>query len=91
MMGAGLWPGACTMIAGPTGAGKTIMGLHLIRAGAEHGERGVIAALQENPTQLDRMLGGKTAWANYIALRLIWSPPGRRQERRHALSGEGVR
>jgi circadian clock protein KaiC len=58
MLGGGLWPGACTMIAGPAGAGKTITGLHLIHAGAERGEHGVIATLQENPTQLDRMLGG---------------------------------
>ena len=46
------------MVAGPSGAGKTIMGLHFIYGGAEHGERGIIATLQENPIQLTRMLGG---------------------------------
>ena len=46
------------MVAGPSGAGKTIMGLHFIYGGAEHGERGIIATLQENPTQLTRALGG---------------------------------
>jgi circadian clock protein KaiC len=58
MLGGGLWPGSATMIAGPSGSGKTIMGLHFIYGGAQRGERGVIATLQENPTQLARMLGG---------------------------------
>ena len=58
MLGGGLWPGACTMVAGPSGSGKTVMGLHFIFGGAHHGEPGVIATLQENPTQLQRMLGG---------------------------------
>ena len=58
MLGGGLWPGSATMVAGPSGSGKTIMGLHFIYGGAEHGERGIIATLQENPTQLARMLGG---------------------------------
>jgi len=58
ILGGGLWPGSATMIAGPSGSGKTIMGLHFIYGGAGRGERGVIATLQENPTQLARMLGG---------------------------------
>jgi circadian clock protein KaiC len=58
MLDGGLWPGASTMIAGPSGSGKTIMALHFLYSGAERGERGVIATLQENPTQLGRMLGG---------------------------------
>lgn len=58
MLGGGLWPGSSTMIAGPSGSGKTIMGLHFIYGGAQRGERGIIATLQENPTQLSRMLGG---------------------------------
>ena len=58
MLAGGLWPGACTMVAGPSGSGKTLMGLHFIFGGARHGEPGVIATLQENPTQLRRMLGG---------------------------------
>ncbi len=58
MLGGGLWPGSATMVAGPSGSGKTIMGLHFIYGGADRGEPGVIATLQENPTQLARMLGG---------------------------------
>ena len=58
MLGGGLWPGSATMVAGPTGSGKTVMALQFIFAGAERGERGIIATLQEDPAQLDRMLAG---------------------------------
>jgi circadian clock protein KaiC len=58
MLDEGYWPGASTLIAGPTGAGKTLMGLHFVFSGARSGERGVIATLQENPTQLERIVRG---------------------------------
>lgn len=58
MLAGGLWPGASTMITGPAGSGKTVLGLHFIQAGIPRGEPGVIATLQENPTQLRRMLTG---------------------------------
>jgi circadian clock protein KaiC len=58
MLGGGLWPGSATMIAGPSGSGKTILGLSFIYGGAQHGEPGVIATLQENPTQLAKVLCG---------------------------------
>ena len=54
----GYWPGATTLIAGPSGSGKTLMGLHFIFDGARQGEPGVIATLQENTTQLQRVVGG---------------------------------
>ncbi|HUE97381.1 MAG TPA: ATPase domain-containing protein [Longimicrobiaceae bacterium] len=55
---AGIWPGAATLIAGPPGSGKTLLGLHFIFKGAEMGEPGLIAGLQENPTQLERIVNG---------------------------------
>lgn len=55
MLADGYWPGASTLIAGPTGAGKTLMGLHFVFGGARQGDHGVIATLQENPTQLERI------------------------------------
>jgi circadian clock protein KaiC len=58
MLGDGYWPGAATLVAGPSGAGKTLMGLHFLFAGAHQGEPGVIATLQENPTQLERVARG---------------------------------
>jgi circadian clock protein KaiC len=62
LLGGGLWPGASTMIAGPPGSGKTVMALHFLYGGAERGERGVFATLQENPTQLSRLAVG-LGWA----------------------------
>jgi circadian clock protein KaiC len=58
MLADGYWPGASTLIAGPTGSGKTLMGLHFVMNGARQGQPGVIATLQENPTQLQRVLAG---------------------------------
>lgn len=54
----GYWPGASTMVAGPSGSGKTLMGLHFIFNGAAAGQPGIIATLQENTTQLDRIVTG---------------------------------
>jgi circadian clock protein KaiC len=58
LLGDGFSPGAATLVAGPSGAGKTLMGLHFIFRGARHGQPGVIASLQENPTQLRRVVKG---------------------------------
>ena len=58
MLADGYVPGASTLIAGPSGSGKTLMGLHFVMHGARLGEPGVIATLQENPTQLQRVLAG---------------------------------
>ena len=53
----GYWAGSTTLIAGPSGAGKTLMGLHFVYAGAAAGEPGVFVTLQENRTQLTRVIG----------------------------------
>lgn len=58
MLGHGYWPGACTLVAGPSGAGKTVMALSFIFDGAKRGERGIIANLQENRSQLARTARG---------------------------------
>jgi circadian clock protein KaiC len=58
MLDAGYWPGASTLVAGPSGSGKTLMGLHFIFNGVRQGEPGVIATLQENVTQLERVAQG---------------------------------
>ncbi|HEV3408196.1 MAG TPA: ATPase domain-containing protein [Gaiellaceae bacterium] len=56
MLSDGYWPGASTLIAGPSGCGKTLLGLHFVFSGAQNGEPGVIATLQENPAQLERVV-----------------------------------
>ena len=58
MLGDGYWPGASTLVAGPSGAGKTVIGLSFIFEGARRGEQGLIANLQENPSQLERTARG---------------------------------
>jgi circadian clock protein KaiC len=58
MLTDGYWPGAATLVAGPSGAGKTLMGLHFVVSGARRGEPGIIATLQENPSQLERIAQG---------------------------------
>ena len=75
MLSGGLWPGSATMIAGPSGSGKTIMGLHFIYGGALRGEPGVIATLQENSTQLARMLGGLGWPLTHPAVEVMYRSP----------------
>jgi circadian clock protein KaiC len=58
MLADGYRPGASTLCAGPSGTGKTLMGLHFIFNGAREGEPGVLATLQEHPVQLERILSG---------------------------------
>jgi circadian clock protein KaiC len=53
---AGYWAGSTTLIAGPAGIGKTLMGLHYIYQGARGGEPGILATFQENRSQLARVV-----------------------------------
>ena len=58
MLDHGYIGGTSTICAGPTGTGKTLLGLHFIVTGARQAEPGLIATLQENPSQLERIAGG---------------------------------
>ena len=58
MLGDGLWPGASTLVVGPTGVGKTLIGLHFLFEGARSGQPGILATFQENRTQLGRIVAG---------------------------------
>jgi circadian clock protein KaiC len=51
----GYWRGASTLVAGPTGSGKTLMGLHFIYEGLAASEPGIFATLQESRSQLGRV------------------------------------
>jgi circadian clock protein KaiC len=55
-VGDGYWPGSTTLIVGPSGAGKTLMGLHFLYAGAARGEPGILVTFQESRTQLSRIV-----------------------------------
>jgi circadian clock protein KaiC len=52
----GYWPGSTTLIAGPSGVGKTLMGLHFVFAGGRRNQPGILLTLQENRHQLARIL-----------------------------------
>lgn len=54
--GGGYWAGATTLVAGPTGIGKTLMGLHFLYRGGASGEPGILATFQETETQLGRIV-----------------------------------
>lgn len=56
MIAEGFWRGSTTLVAGPPGAGKTIMALQFIGEGAMKGEPGIYLGFQENPTQLARVM-----------------------------------
>jgi circadian clock protein KaiC len=52
----GFWRGSTTLIVGPTGSGKTTMGLQFALAGNHGGESALYVNFQENPTQLARII-----------------------------------
>jgi circadian clock protein KaiC len=56
MIAEGFWRGSTTLIAGPTGSGKTVLGLHFLCEGAVKDEPGLFVAFQENPSQLARVM-----------------------------------
>jgi circadian clock protein KaiC len=56
MLAGGVWRGSTTLIAGPTGSGKTMMGLQFALAGSNKGEPSLYVNFQENPTQLGHVL-----------------------------------
>jgi circadian clock protein KaiC len=58
LQGGGYWSGAATLVAGPSGIGKTLMGLHFLYHGADLGEPGIHATFQETETQLERIVSG---------------------------------
>ena len=52
----GYWPGSTTLVAGPSGVGKTLMGLHFLFQGGQRSEPGILLSLQENRYQLSRII-----------------------------------
>lgn len=56
--GAGYWRGATTLVAGPSGIGKTLMGLHFVFGGARSGEPGIMATFEESEADLARVVSG---------------------------------
>jgi circadian clock protein KaiC len=78
LIGGGLWRGSTTLLAGPTGAGKTTAGLQFVLEGVRRGEPCLYANFQENPMQLARSLRGLGADVEAVkrrGLRLMYASP----------------
>jgi circadian clock protein KaiC len=72
----GIWRGSSTLLVGPTGSGKTTMGLQFALSGAGGVEPALYVNFQENPTQLARVLDGlspATAAAGHPGLHLLYA------------------
>ena len=79
MLRGGLRAGTATLVLGPTGAGKTLLGLHFLAAGVRRGEPGLHFGFYEMPPRLLRTadafglaLGAAAADGR---LELLWQPP----------------
>ena len=78
MLDGGIWRGTTTLLAGPSGAGKTTIGLQFALEGARHGEPTLYMNFQENPTQLIRTvrgLGVDLEEAERNGLELVYASP----------------
>jgi circadian clock protein KaiC len=58
MLHGGIWRGSTTLLAGPSGAGKTTIGLQFALEGVRQGEPSLYINFQENPSQLMRTISG---------------------------------
>jgi circadian clock protein KaiC len=78
MLDGGLWRGSTTLVAGPSGAGKTTIALQFALDGAMRGEPTLYMNFQENPTQLVRTiraLGVDLEEAQAKGLDLVYASP----------------
>ena len=78
MLGGGLPAGSSTMLLGPTGVGKTTLGLQFLAAGAARGEPGVYFGFYEHPSDLlarGRRLQLGFAGIDASPVELIWHRP----------------
>src|SRR5918997_423001 len=78
MLDGGLWRGTTTLLGGPSGAGKTTIGLQFALEGVRRGESTLYVNFQENPTQLMRTisaLGVDLEEAQARGLELVYASP----------------
>jgi circadian clock protein KaiC len=58
LLGGGYPAGSSTLVVGPSGVGKTVLGLHFAVAGARAGDATAFATFDENPAQLESTAAG---------------------------------
>jgi len=56
IMGGGVWRGSTTLVAGPTGSGKSTIGLQFALEAHRQGEAVLFVNFQENPAQVQRLI-----------------------------------
>ncbi|HDN65784.1 MAG TPA: hypothetical protein ENF23_05775 [Methanosarcinales archaeon] len=54
LMDGGVFEWDSTLVAGGTGIGKTLLGMHFIHEGVMHGEKGLIVSFEESPPEIIR-------------------------------------
>ncbi|MCW2621872.1 MAG: putative circadian clock protein KaiC [Frankiales bacterium] len=59
LCGGGLLRDSITLVAGPTGTGKTLMSLEFLAEAAQRGERGLLLGYEESPEQIARNAVGR--------------------------------
>jgi circadian clock protein KaiC len=79
MLDGGLFSSSTTMVLGPPGSGKTLLGLHFLAAGARAGEPGLHFGFYETPTRLiDKAAQVGLAVSSFAAdglLEILWQSP----------------
>jgi circadian clock protein KaiC len=76
LVGGGVWRGSSTLVVGPTGSGKTTLGLQFALSAVAEGRSALYVNFQENPTQLRRVLdrlSPQTAAADHPGLHLLYA------------------
>ena len=78
----GLLTGSTTLAAGPSGIGKTTLGLHFVAEGAHRDEQGLIASLSEAPERLIAKADGLglelSGHVETGRVNVLWQPLGDR-------------
>lgn len=83
MLGGGVEVGSTSFVLGTSGAGKTLLGMQFLEAGARAGEPGLLFGFYEDASVLDRKatrLG--LDWAKHVAegrIEIVWQPPAEQQ------------
>ena len=79
MLDGGLWSSSTTMVQGPPGSGKTLLGLHFLAEGARVGEAGLHFGFYETPTRLlDKAAQVGLEVSSFAAdgrLEIVWQSP----------------
>jgi circadian clock protein KaiC len=78
MLVGGLLTGTTTLVVGPAGSGKTLLGLHFLTAGAQAGAPGLYVGLIEPPPDLIAKAGKVglelSRWVDTGQITLHWQP-----------------